>query len=238
MEDYDQDMLSNPKLLVESWTPEELLARYTYGREPNSASGTEVEYNNANYLLLGLIVESTTNSTLAHEIQERIIEPLGLKNTFSAGKTVASYQPGYVDLDNNGMLDFNTGAADLGRYGGAGALISNAEDLARFAQALANGELVNPDTFQEMVTGGVSIPTGNPQIPEVGVGLGINYRDITGQGRELLMNGDVYGWSARIRYDQSTGTTAVVITNGAKADGSSERATEAVEEILKTMLAS
>lgn len=236
MSDYDQEMFSNPALLTESWTPENLLDRYTYGREPSFIPGTNVQYNNANYLLLGLVVQSATNSTIAQEIRERILEPLGLENTFFAGETTATYQPGYLDLDNNGTLDFNTGAADLARYGGAGALISNAEDLARFAQALFNGELVNPDTFREMLTGGVIIPTGNPDIPEVGIGLGINYRDITGQGRELLLNGDVYGWSTQIRYDNNTGTTAVVITNGAKAGDSSEQTTKAVEEILKTVL--
>ena len=234
MSEYDQDMLNNPSLAFEQWTPGDMLSRYTYNREPSFPPNTKIDYNNANYFLLGFVVESVTNSTLAHEVQERIIEPLGLENTFLAGEEErGQYQPSYMDLDNNGKLDLNTGAVDLARSIGAGGLISNAEDLARFTQALFNGELVNPETVNEMITGGKSI---DPNIPEVGLGFGFAYREIAGRGKELIVNGDDYGWSTRIRYDQSTGTVAVAITNGAKIDPSQNRTTKAVEEILKTVL--
>ncbi|HEY9295241.1 MAG TPA: serine hydrolase domain-containing protein, partial [Phormidium sp.] len=237
MDEFDQDMLNNPALAFEQWTPEQMLSRYTYDRESSFSPGTDIKYNNANYLLLELVVESATNSTLAYEVRERILEPLGLENTFFAEEvTPNDYQPSYIDIDNNGILDFNAGAVDLARFGGAGAMISNAEDLARFTKALFNGELVNPETVNEMITGGVSIPPEKPGDPEVGLGLGFAYRDVPGQGKELIMNGDDYGWSVRIRYDQNTGTVAVAMTNGSKIDDSQDPTTQAAEEILKTVL--
>jgi hypothetical protein len=85
-----------------------------------------------------------------------------------------------------------------------------------------------------MITGGVTIPTEEPGNSEVGLGLGFAYRHVAGQGRELIMNGDDYGWSLRVRYDENTKTAAVVITNGSKVGTSPNQTTEAVEAVLKS----
>ena len=205
-DEYIQELTNDPTLIFADWTPAELLARYTYDRAASFAPDTDVEYNSANYLLLGLVIAAATDSTLESQFHSHIIEPLGLESTFMPGGEVpADYQPGYIDVDGDGRFDLNAGEADLKRFGGAGALISNVEDLTQFAQALFGGELVSPDILEEMITGGV---------PEVGLGLGFAYQDEPETERVFFANGDSYGWMVRLRYDADTAATTVLFRNG------------------------
>ena len=233
--EYGLDLIAEPSLIFQEWTPEEVLSRYVYGREASFTPGAagKVEYNSANYILLDLIIESATDSSLASEFRERIIDPLGLDNTFMPEEAIpGGYKPGYVDLDGDGVFDFNAGEADLVRFGGAGALISNVEDLTRFGQALFGGELVNPDTLNQMITAGVSVPTDDPLIPEIGLGLGFGYREVTGEGRHFFANGDSYGWQVRLRYDQATGTVTTLFRNGTDEIDPRDYADEALDALI------
>ncbi|MBE9098296.1 serine hydrolase [Vacuolonema iberomarrocanum] len=234
-DEYLQDLVEDPSLIFQDWTPTELLSRYVYDRAPSFAPGNDVEYNSANYLLLGLIIEAATDSTLTTQFRERIIDPLDLNNTFMPDEDIpGGYQPGYIDLDGDGTFDLNAEDADLERFGGAGALVSTVEDLARFSQALFEGELVSSDALQEMITGGVTISTEDPLVPEVGVGLGFGYQDVIGEGRHFFANGDSYGWTVRLRYDRETETTTVVYRNGVDQTATEDYADQALNDLLVT----
>lgn len=50
-------------------------------KETNFTPGTQFNYNNTGYLLLGEIVKSITGKTLAEYTEEKIFKPLGMKNT-------------------------------------------------------------------------------------------------------------------------------------------------------------
>lgn len=45
-------------------------------------SGEGYAYSNTNYTILGLVIEAVTGHKAAHEIRKRILEPLGMDNTF------------------------------------------------------------------------------------------------------------------------------------------------------------
>ncbi|NJL54773.1 serine hydrolase [bacterium] len=202
---YYQDLFKDPSLIFKNQTPKEFLANYVYGRQPVFAPGTSFDYNNSNYRLLGLIIESATGSTLAEAYQDQIIEPLGLKDTFLADVENSSdrYNPGYADLNQDGQLE-NLRAASLLESGASGGLISNVEDLTRFAQGLFTGELLSPAAFNELITG-----SGIP-----GFGLGIAYADTPEQGRVYITNGTGFGVQTQLLYSEQTGATGAVITNG------------------------
>jgi CubicO group peptidase (beta-lactamase class C family) len=48
--------------------------------------GEEHEYSNAGYILLGAIIEKTTGQSYAQNVRQRIIQPLGLTNTYVENK--------------------------------------------------------------------------------------------------------------------------------------------------------
>jgi CubicO group peptidase (beta-lactamase class C family) len=202
---YYQDLLRDPSLIFNNQTPEAFLTKYVYRQQPAFAPGTSFDYNNSNYRLLGLIIESVTGSTLAEAYREQIIEPLGLRNTFLAGVEEISdgYKPGYTDLNQDGQLE-NLGAASLLESGASGGLISTVEDLTQFSQGLFSGELLSPVAFNELITG-----SGIP-----GFGFGIAYADSPEQGRVYITNGTGFGVQTQLLYSGQTGATGVVITNG------------------------
>ncbi|NER83850.1 MAG: beta-lactamase family protein [Leptolyngbya sp. SIO1D8] len=106
-----------------------------------------------------------------------------------------------------------------------GALISNAEDLMRFTQALVGGELVNPNTLDEMITG---------RVPEVGLGLGFGYGDDSETGEFFFANGDSYGWTVRLRYDKETETTTLLFRNGVNLIAPEDYADTALADLRQT----
>ncbi len=71
------------------------LAGTPFDRQP----GTTFEYSNANYDLLGRLIESVTGDTYAHVIAQRVFEPLGMVRSYadrdsalSAGLATGYYQ--------------------------------------------------------------------------------------------------------------------------------------------------
>ncbi|WP_328847082.1 serine hydrolase domain-containing protein [Streptomyces sp. NBC_00258] len=75
-----------------AWTPRELIAAGVR-HDPLFAPGTDYTYSNTNYVALGLVAEKATGHTLGDLIQQRIAEPLRLKNTYLATGTGTATGP-------------------------------------------------------------------------------------------------------------------------------------------------
>lgn len=72
-----RDVLENP----ESWDVDKMID--TIGQKPLLFEpGADFSYSNVDYFLLGKVIEKVSGKTVRENIQERIAEPLGLKNTF------------------------------------------------------------------------------------------------------------------------------------------------------------
>ena len=69
----ERDSEARPRKM---WTPEESLS-YAQ-REPHAAAGEGWEYNNANYVLAGLVIEHATRRPVADTLHELILDPLKL----------------------------------------------------------------------------------------------------------------------------------------------------------------
>lgn len=107
-------------------------------------------YASTNYNLLGLIVTKVTGQSIATEIFQRIIEPLGLCETSWPGDETTIPQPdmrGYVK--RHGTLvdrtEWNTSESDA-----SGELISTGADATTFWAALMSGKLLAPAQLADM----------------------------------------------------------------------------------------
>ena len=63
-----------------AWTPQQVLA-IAYRHPPRFAPGTEYDYSNTNYALLGLVAENAGGRTLSEQFRDRLLNPLGLDQT-------------------------------------------------------------------------------------------------------------------------------------------------------------
>ncbi len=195
-----QEILKNP---TKQWTPEELVA-YAYGK-PRFAEELQgitctpkYCYPNTGMILAGMIIEKATGSTYADVLGSRILNPLGMNNTFFAPQEQIGrgYVNGYLDYDKNGTLDNVTGV-NLSFASTTGGIVSNTQDLTRFATALFGGELLSDDSKKQMLNF-VDVQTGNSS--EYGYGLGLTSREFEGIGKAWGHRGDVTGYGSQWWY--------------------------------------
>lgn len=175
-------------------------------------------YSNTNYLLLGMIIEHATGTSVAQQVRWRILDPLGMHNTF-----FEPYEPvpggvvrGYLGSDDSTDINMSVAWA-------AGGMASTVEDLGRFAQALFEGRLLNPEPLaimHEFV--GANGAWGQPHI-NYGLGLMQNVLPAghgpDGQPRHFSLGlvrghtGALAGYRTSLWYMPETGVTIVVAAN-------------------------
>ncbi len=130
--------------------------------------GERFEYSNTNYTLLGLVIEAVTGSDAAVEIRRRILEPLGLENTFL--ESFEEIPGGYVHHYHYATPAFEEAAGvhrgfpqirpylvestagNLSPEWTAGGIVSSASDLVRWARAIRDGELISSAMNEEVFT--------------------------------------------------------------------------------------
>ena len=141
-----------------SWKPEELIA-FALGKKPLFAAGQDYSYTDNNYLLVGMIIERITGQTLYSEVTRRFLKPLKLAHTIpQEGRIIPGVSNGYTSY---GALAGPKGAMIVdGKFTvnpqcewAGGGFASTAEDLARWAKALYEGQLIKQPYFDQMVTG-------------------------------------------------------------------------------------
>lgn len=121
--------------------PDSLLA-IAFRQLLNFSPGTAYEYCNTNTVLLGLLIERITGKTAGEAIQQMVLQPLKLNETYMGGTyfRAGPYTHGYSLLDD-GLLDATNWNPSWGYT--AGAMISTPSDLKRWAKYLTDGKLLS-----------------------------------------------------------------------------------------------
>jgi D-alanyl-D-alanine carboxypeptidase len=146
----------------EALTSEESVA-YAYGqpRFSGASSSSSWTYTNTGNNLAGLIVEKATGQSFSNVMRSEVLEPLGLDHTFYQGKEPieGNLARGYSDLKTidpalnpDGTLIDVTDNIISAESTPDGSLISNAEDVVKFSRSLFSGELLKPESLEEMLT--------------------------------------------------------------------------------------
>ncbi|MFF1381729.1 serine hydrolase domain-containing protein [Streptomyces sp. NPDC058308] len=130
-------------------------------------------YSNTGYILAGMIIEKVTGRHWSDEVRERIIEPLGLKHTFSAGTRTGLPQPhakGYQQFKPGGRLVDST-EVSMTWGGSAGDLVTTSNDLTRFWQGLLGGKLLAPRQMAQMLKTVPAPEASDKAVKEMGLGI-------------------------------------------------------------------
>jgi CubicO group peptidase (beta-lactamase class C family) len=207
---YEEAVAKGMEVYQLPHAPAELLARYASGRlvrEPGAA----FDYNNADYVVLGAIVERVTGASYEEALRRRILAPLGLTATgvLRAQAMVPRLAPTYMRADSAAPL-----LRDLPVYpenwGAAGAMYSTADDLLAFARALYGGRLLRPATLRAMLT---------PGLGEYGYGLWVATQDIAGaKHRYAQRPGRIMGANVLLLRYPDDDVTVVILGNTNLAD--------------------
>jgi len=131
-------------------TKSQLLEKIKAGKvqfEPNA----KAEYSNSNYVLLGWIIEDVTKSSYQSNVENRIINKIGLQNTGFSPNTNSANNEAF-SYHMNGKTWEEAGKEDMSIPGGAGAIIASASDLTKFISALFSGKLLKQPSLELMAT--------------------------------------------------------------------------------------
>lgn len=134
------------------------------------APGTQYNYSNTNYMLLGMIIEAVTKDTVEHQIESRLLVPLGLRNTTFPVNDPGMPQPyahGYM-LDAKGAWQDESLALPPSVSWAAGAMISDMADMKVWVKAYVTGTVNSAATQKERLT---CLPVGKPNLA-FGLGIG------------------------------------------------------------------
>lgn len=115
---------------------------------PGDRNSRRSAYSDTNYQLLTAIIETTTGTTYAEAVHQRIAAPLGLAGTYVTGDE--SHSPGNPPqrLHHKGQpLDLRRALAS---ERGAGGIVSTLDDQLRFSAAYHHGQLFDPGHIAEM----------------------------------------------------------------------------------------
>jgi CubicO group peptidase (beta-lactamase class C family) len=175
----------------------------TFG-QPAASPGASWMYNNTGFWILGRIVESVSGQSYGDYLQSHFFGPLGMQHTGYCPTPPPGAAVGY-DY-NPDTKDLHPVKADMRLGLGAAGLCSTAADLLTWQQALAGGKVVQPESYQQMITP-VQLTNGSSE--PYGFGLNIN-----GQGSQAVIShaGRLSGFqSMLIHYPQGDITIAVLI---------------------------
>jgi D-alanyl-D-alanine carboxypeptidase len=126
-----------------TWEPRELIAIAT-AQPPHFAPGARWSYSNTCYILLGLIVEAASGNLLKAELRARILTPLRLRATSldTNPRIAGRHAHGYSRFGARRRFDISV--LNQSWAWAAGAIVSTADDPARFYRALLGGRLLPP----------------------------------------------------------------------------------------------
>ena len=182
------------------WKPEELI-QTVINKPADFPPGSKVEYNNTNFVLLGMVDEKVTRLPLDVLLDRYLFGPLGMRDTYLTlpYSETPRRLPGYFPDDfhmptwlvnvfsrkvkKTGPYIDTTHAFDPSMTWSAGGMVSTTADLAKITVALFSGRLISQNLLAEMKTMRPGTVLGNPFL----YGLGLmrrpsRYGDLYGHG--------------------------------------------------------
>ena len=173
---------------------------------PRQEPGSKFDYNNADYIVLGKLVEAVTGESFDVALAKRVLSPLALTDSgmLRQRDVVERLAPTYLRPGPDQPF-INDLPVLVENWYAAGAMYSTVDDLSRFADALYGGRLLKPETLAAMLT---------PGLDEYGYGLWI--WDQKGDGRPFraaVRFGGIMGANGVLYRVLSDDLTIVILSN-------------------------
>lgn len=187
----------------------------------NSTPGEKYAYSNLGTGLLAYTLCRIDNSTYEELLNRMVFSRFGMTNSTTIRENLNTDL--VKGLDRNGRVTSNW---DLGALEGAGAILSTAEDMSKFA--LAQLDTTNRDllltrerTYSESQT--------------MGIGLGWHITKSEDAGDIVWHNGGTGGYRSCVAIDPLKGNGAIILTNVSAGNNSAGKIDELCFNLLRSL---
>ena len=169
--------------------------------------GERMNYTNADYKLLGRIIEKVSGLSYEEYMRQRIFEPLAMANSgCDHQSTVLKNRASGYAIGEHGEY-INAGLEDMFRTYSAGCLYSTVEDMYLWDQALCGEKLLKRATIEQAFTP-AKLADGT------GVPYGLGWVIARHRGlREISHGGDATGFNSWIDRFPDQQFTVIVLSN-------------------------
>lgn len=187
-------------------TSDEILEKYCSEKLANEP-GKAFDYNNADYIVLGKIIERLYGKNYEQILREKILEPLQMRDSgmMHQPNIVANLADTYFYRDDSKTLTNDLPFYTENVYA-AGAMYSTAADVLKFSDALFGGKLLKKETLEQMFTAGLD---------EYGYGVWV-YNDYTINGKKYTIikrPGSIMGANSMLFRILEANTTIIILSN-------------------------
>ena len=185
-------------------TSDQLLDLYASGKlvkEPGAA----FDYNNADYIVLGKIIERVTGQAYDEALRQALLRPLGMANSgLLFQKDIVPNLAATYFKPPDGALINDLPAYPENWYAAGGAYSSTA-DLSRFAHALYGGRLLRADALRQLLA---------PGLDDYGFGLWVFDMKVKGKPHRVAQRpGRIMGANAAFLRFLDDDLTVIILAN-------------------------
>lgn len=206
-------------------TSDQMLQKFS-STELVKEPGKEFDYNNADFIILGKIIEKLTGKSFDKVLKEKILAPLGMNNSgmLAQDTIVSGLANTYFYRDDIKKL-----VSDLPVYMenwyAAGAMFSTVDDVLKFSNALFGGKLLKSEILKQMFSSGLG---------EYGLGVWVylNYEINHKMYTIVKRPGSIMGAQAMLFHILENDTTIIVLANTGTVN-MDEFAAKLAEKIMK-----
>lgn len=174
-------------------------------RPLNCELGQDVQKSNSNFVLLAKIIEYVSGKDIETYLQQYVFAPAQLQFTgVSDNSTVVPNRAYGYSYSGEGIVQAEY--YELSGAYGSGFLYSNADDLLRWTNALANEEIITRESYQRMIT-----PYGHLWYMGASAGYGcfVNGDPVD----EIKADGNLYGYTCCIQNYLDGEFTVIILSN-------------------------
>lgn len=169
-----------------------------------SKPGAKWGYSDANYAILGYIVEKASGMPLHEYIQKHIFDVAGMKHSGFGLDLKKEEYPSTGYKIKMGVI-YSPKDPDFSQVYGCGDIYSTAYDLYRFDKALESGKLISRVSYQQMFT--------PHNIANYGYGWYINRKGWSVKPGSYSSHGVLPGWNGFNSYSKGGRTYVVLLSN-------------------------
>lgn len=208
IENKDQD---NEEMYALQLDTDTIISRYCSGKlvfEP----GTRMEYKNAEYIILGRIIEKIEGKTYKSVLNDRILKPLKMSASgYLQNKDIIPELANSYLADSTGKF-YRDDPFWIENFFSSGAMYATAEDLYRFNQALFGARLLKAETLKLMTT-------SYPELWGVAYSFWVNKKEF-GKNTDWVMDrrGSISGNNAAWYHFINSNKTIIILSNTNSTD--------------------